>query len=50
MQVGRAIVTLVQGATRDKAATAGGVNVATLYGWQNNPEFQEEGTKPASRE
>jgi len=37
----RAIVALVEGATMDKAATAAGVNVATLYRWQNNPEFQE---------
>ena len=25
----------------DQAATAAGVNVATLYRWQHNPEFQE---------
>jgi|HubBroStandDraft_5_1064220.scaffolds.fasta_scaffold26806_4 hypothetical protein len=39
---GRAIVALVQSTTMDKAATAAGVNVATLYRWQNNAEFQKD--------
>jgi AcrR family transcriptional regulator len=32
---------LLQGVTREKAAEAAGVNVATLYRWQNKAEFQE---------
>jgi transposase len=36
----RAIVALLQNNTREEAAQAAGVNPATLYRWQNDPEFQ----------
>jgi hypothetical protein len=35
-----AILALLQHATRDKAAEAAGINTATLYRWQKDPEFQ----------
>jgi hypothetical protein len=35
-----AILALLQHATRDKAAEAAGINTATLYPWQKDPEFQ----------
>lgn len=37
----RAILALMQGATREKAAEAAGVDPATLYRWQKDPEFQK---------
>jgi hypothetical protein len=37
----RAILALLQGETREKAAEATGVDPATLYRWQKDPEFQK---------
>jgi hypothetical protein len=36
----RAILALLQGDTREKAAEAADVDPATLYRWQKNPQFQ----------
>jgi hypothetical protein len=37
----RAILALLQNATRETAAQAAGVDPATLYRWQKDPEFQK---------
>jgi len=37
----RAILALMQGDTREKAAEAAGVDPATLYRWQKDPGFQK---------
>jgi hypothetical protein len=36
-----AILALLEHATREKAAEAAGINPATLYRWQKDPEFQK---------
>jgi hypothetical protein len=36
-----AILALLQGATREKAAKAAHINAATLYRWQKDPDFQK---------
>jgi hypothetical protein len=36
-----AILALLQGSTREAAAEAAGINVATLYRWQKDPQFQK---------
>jgi hypothetical protein len=36
-----AILALLEGSTREKAAAAAGINAATLYRWQKDPQFQK---------
>jgi hypothetical protein len=44
-----AILALLEGSTRENAAAAAGINVATLYRWQKDRNFKRPGWMPAGK-